>query len=232
MLKTKTLMVLFIAVCVIPLTIIIYCKISGALSPVISTLETNIVVKLPNQEEKRPFGMDKDRRNVKNVSLTNSPEFKKLSDDDFNAIRKSKAMAKIMNSPARDTKEFRQIFDILNKKGYTAELMEPVYNIAYKLGALDADRAEKTNGKVNGEPYDPSNPKHVEMTKRYIESQSALSKLQLNKVGIDEGTIDELLTVTPKVFFGNVGIDININNSPSYTGDDVKKYFSEHPVTQ
>ncbi len=135
-----------------------------------------------------------------------------------------------MRSPARDTPECRKILKILLDNGHPIESLSEVYEIVYKIGSLDSERSP--SGAINGQPYDPNNPAHVEFSNTYRKRETDLARIRLDQMKYSTEEIDSILAVNPKISYGHVGAEISLQGvRTDYTDEDLLKYISEHPAS-
>ena len=221
----------FLAVCLIPILIIVVCKflmLGDKPAPENATQKTNVVAQEKGQRTPPPvaFGHAAEASHHSDAEQAVS-----LDAEGRKARAHSRRIAAFMKSPARDTPECRKILKILLDNGRSIESLPEVYDMAFQVGKVDPDRVGPS-ATVNGKPYDASNPAHVKFSAAIRDRDASLARVRLEQAGYSSKEIDGVLAVNPKVAYGNVGVDINLDGARTdCTDEDLLKYLAEHPVS-
>lgn len=228
----------FVGVCLVPIIIILVCQLlmlgDATVTPPIMS-ETNDPMRqvLTPQSRSMPFvkrivpsGDAEIPPPGESITLTTNS----VSDPEILARQRSNAIAVFLQSPARNTPECRKILDILLSHGYSIEQLRPVYDLAYHIGTFDPEYVAPSV-RINGASFDANNLNHLAASQMFKENAIRSSRSSLERFGFASDVVNDILAVQPRVFYGNVGVEIDLGSPESFTDDDLMRYLSNNTAS-
>lgn len=112
------------------------------------------------------------------------------------------AVLGLLNSPAKDTPECIEVWNVLQRNGVSIGSLARVYGTLFEMNAMSRVE-ESPSGKlmINGESFDKADPKHVEAINNYKAMQAFRFEDSLRRElpGLPPDEMNRLLSLRPTV---------------------------------